>query len=151
MVAKRKKTAVKKRKSLASRAGRTKRAKPTQKPRGIALPKKARKVEIEFCGKCGAIMVPEKGKSAIYLKCRSCGKAEKRYVKFGKLTETVHMPDELPVLEKDETLLPTTDMVCEKCNHTKAYWWLQQTKEADEPPTQFFRCVKCQHTWREYR
>jgi len=25
-----------------------------------------------------------------------------------------------------------------------------QTRAADEPPTRFYRCTKCGHTWREY-
>ncbi|MBI2112883.1 transcription factor S, partial [Candidatus Woesearchaeota archaeon] len=26
----------------------------------------------------------------------------------------------------------------------------QQTRGADEPETRFFRCTKCNYTWREY-
>jgi DNA-directed RNA polymerase subunit M len=27
---------------------------------------------------------------------------------------------------------------------------LRQTRAADEPETKIYRCVKCQHSWREY-
>ena len=50
--------------------------------------------------------------------------------------------------EKDA--LPTIEIECEKCGHNQAVWWTLQTRRADEPTTQFFRCTKCEHTWRNY-
>jgi DNA-directed RNA polymerase subunit M len=55
------------------------------------------------------------------------------------------------LLEKDDVPLPIVDKACPQCEHSKAYFWLQQTRAADEPPTQFFRCTKCKHVWREYK
>ncbi len=107
---------------------------------------------IEFCPKCGSIMIPVKKGSSSFLKCRGCGK-ENRTVSVKKLRiveEQAHTKG-VAVLEKDPTLLPLTDRECNKCGHSRAYWWLQQTRSADEPPTQFFRCEKCKHTWREYK
>ena len=46
--------------------------------------------------------------------------------------------------------LPTTKIECPKCGHNEAMWWFLQTRSGDEPPTQFYRCVKCNHTWRSY-
>ncbi|MEM3032488.1 MAG: transcription factor S, partial [Nitrososphaerota archaeon] len=47
--------------------------------------------------------------------------------------------------------LPTThDVECPQCGNNEAKWWTVQTRSADEPMTQFFRCTKCGHTWREY-
>jgi transcription factor S len=46
--------------------------------------------------------------------------------------------------------LPTTKIECPKCGHNEAFWWFLQTRSGDEPPTQFYRCVKCNHTWRSY-
>ena len=46
--------------------------------------------------------------------------------------------------------LPTIEIECEKCGHDQAVWWTLQTRSADEPTTQFFRCTKCEHTWRNY-
>ena len=45
---------------------------------------------------------------------------------------------------------PTTNVICPKCGHGKAEWWLQQTRSADEAETRFFKCLKCRYTWREY-
>jgi DNA-directed RNA polymerase subunit M len=46
--------------------------------------------------------------------------------------------------------LPTTSIECPKCGHDTAVWWMLQTRGGDEPTTQFYRCVKCSHTWRHY-
>lgn len=47
--------------------------------------------------------------------------------------------------------LPTTTILCPECNEVKeAYWWMQQTRGADEPPTRFYECKKCKYRWREY-
>ena len=46
--------------------------------------------------------------------------------------------------------MPTVPMECPKCGHGTAYWWLLQTRSGDEATTQFFRCEKCNHTWRQY-
>ena len=40
--------------------------------------------------------------------------------------------------------------ICEKCGNKAAYYWTQQTRGADEPETRFFKCTKCEYTWREY-
>ncbi|GAI81579.1 unnamed protein product, partial [marine sediment metagenome] len=33
----------------------------------------------------------------------------------------------------------------------KAYFWSVQTRSGDEAETKFFKCTKCEFTWREYR
>jgi len=59
---------------------------------------------------------------------------------------------EFNVLEKsdDQETLPTIKIYCEKCGHDQAVWWMLQTRSADEPTTQFYRCIKCNFTWRNY-
>ena len=112
---------------------------------------KTAKIRIEFCKKCGSIMLPEKKMKNVYLKCRKCGYEVKKVIKDLRITEEKKGKKGIIVIEKDAALLPITDRACEKCSHGKAYYWLQQTRSADEPPTQFFRCVKCKHVWREYK
>jgi DNA-directed RNA polymerase subunit M len=46
--------------------------------------------------------------------------------------------------------LPTTRVTCPKCGHGEAFHWMVQTRGGDEAMTQFFRCTKCERTWREY-
>ena len=112
---------------------------------------KAKPSQIEFCGKCGSIMVPIKKGKSCYIKCRNCGREVRKEMKNLKIIEEKTPVKGVIVIEKDTTPLPLTDKECPKCENKRAYWWLQQTRSADEPPTQFFKCAKCKYTWREYR
>ena len=61
-------------------------------------------------------------------------------------------PEKVVVIGKAQQkirTLPKTRAECPKCRHHEAFYWLVQTRSADESSTQFFRCVKCSHTWRE--
>jgi DNA-directed RNA polymerase subunit M len=49
-----------------------------------------------------------------------------------------------------EEEFPKTKIICPKCGYEEAYWYMQQTRGADEPPTVFYTCVKCKHSWRSY-
>lgn len=113
--------------------------------------KKEPKASIEFCKKCGAILVPKKKGKSVSLTCRRCGYEVKKPVKALKIVEEKKTQKGIIILEKDYTLLPMTERECEKCGNKQAWYWLQQTRSADEPPTQFFRCTKCRHVWREYK
>src|SRR5207244_3183994 len=59
-------------------------------------------------------------------------------------------PSETLVLDEITETLPKTRVECPKCGHYEAFWVMRQTRAADEPTTRIYRCVKCQHTWREY-
>jgi DNA-directed RNA polymerase subunit M len=52
--------------------------------------------------------------------------------------------------ENNTEVLPSINIECPKCNNNLAVWWMLQTRSADEATTQFFRCTKCNHTWRNY-
>jgi len=106
---------------------------------------------MDFCKRCKSIMVPvKKGKGNI-LKCRKCGYEQKKSVTALKIEDKLTKKTGIVMVEKDDVLLPVTDKFCPECDNPKAYYWLQQTRSADEPPTQFFRCTKCKHVWREYK
>lgn len=52
--------------------------------------------------------------------------------------------------EKGPDTLPTISIDCPRCGNNIAFWWMLQTRSADEATTQFYRCTKCDHTWRNY-
>lgn len=104
-----------------------------------------------FCPKCGNLMVGDKKKKG-YLFCRKCEHRVKSREKV-EITEAIHeKKKDIVVMGKDEGVaeLPTTTIMCPKCENMEAYWWMQQTRAADEPPTIFYRCKKCSFSWRSY-
>lgn len=69
-----------------------------------------------------------------------------------KAVEKIEKAREVPVVdEKKSTTYPIVKMECKKCAHGKCYFWTLQTRSSDESETKFYKCVKCDHTWREYR
>lgn len=110
---------------------------------------------MEFCPECGSLMNPKKEGGRVILACSNCGHEEEEEISESesesyKMVEEAEGKEETPVIEKDEESLPKTSKKCPKCEHGEAYWWMQQTRSADEPSTRFYRCVKCGNTWREY-
>ncbi len=111
-------------------------------------------MDVEFCP-CGAMMIPV---SDSLLRCRACGREIKKHLDMklqthidAKGVKQSSRKEDIVIIENNEPDLPKTDKVCPKCKNEEAYYWLIQTRSIDEPPTQFFRCVKCKHVWREYK
>ncbi len=106
---------------------------------------------MDFCKKCGTILVAKKEKEKTILVCRKCGKKTKDYKPLEIAEKVKKQPlDEIVIIEKKQESLPKTRVTCPKCSHDEAVWWLQQTRSIDEAPTLFLRCTKCSHSWREY-
>lgn len=116
---------------------------------------------MEFCPKCGSRLEFKKAKkdekASLTLVCPKCGfkKQElpnKVETKIGKVIQ--HNPQQfVAVIGKEEQklrTLPTVRIECPKCENKTAYVWQVQTRSADESSTQFLRCTKCNHTFREY-
>ena len=109
---------------------------------------------VKFCPKCGSILIPKKIGKDKYLVCPKCGYKEKlRSSKEVTLKEKIEEDKKrVVVFGKGEELseLPVTKITCPKCGNDEAYWWMQQTRSADEPPTVFYKCKKCGYVWRSY-
>ncbi len=109
---------------------------------------------LEFCDKCGSLMVPVKNeKGELILKCRQCGfekpvKSRDDYVISQEVKKDPK--DEIIVVEDDSIPMPKVKVTCPKCGNNEAYYWQLQTRSADEAMTEFYKCTKCGHTWRNY-
>ncbi len=104
---------------------------------------------VEFCEKCGAILIGKKGEE---IKCPACGHITKSKSDI-KLSEKIEVKEEKEIIPSNigEDINPIADVECPKCGNKKAYYWTKQTRAGDEPETQFFKCTKCSHQWRDYR
>jgi len=100
---------------------------------------------MEFCPKCGAILV-QKTKNA---GCPRCGYSAKGKLKI-KSSENINEKKEIPVIKKEEQIRPIVTFDCQKCPNNKAYFWSIQTRAADESETKFFQCTKCGNTIKDY-
>jgi len=104
------------------------------------------KNKMEFCPKCGAILEKKLKRYG----CPKCNYTSKNKVKV-EATEKMKEKGKIDVVkEKDTDVMPTTTATCSKCGNEEAYFWSAQTRAADEAETQFFKCTKCEHTWRIY-
>jgi DNA-directed RNA polymerase subunit M len=90
--------------------------------------------------------------SAGQLKCRKCGYIRKISEEDQMKKKTVRSERQIVIVEDEEEIqtLPTIAIKCPKCENNLAFWWLRQLRAADESEVRFFRCCKCNHTWRQY-
>ena len=80
------------------------------------------------------------------MKCSSCAYIGEEEI----LTERKKSDfKKVEVMEKGSSeVLPKVKEICAKCGNEEAYTWIFQTREGDEPETIFFKCTKCEYTWR---
>lgn len=103
---------------------------------------------MKFCPSCEVKLK----KSDSGLQCPKCDYVEGQENKQTKTLVEEEHPSEFNVVAENEgeETLPTIKIECEKCGNDEAVWWMLQTRSADEPTTQFYRCTKCRNTWRNY-
>ena len=115
---------------------------------------------MEFCPKCGSRLTQKKSKTGtkikISLECLKCSytKKELKNTSPTKMLNNNENPQKsITVITKEDqklNTLPTLKVKCPKCENKKVYVWQVQTRSGDEAATQFMRCTKCDHTFREY-
>ena len=104
---------------------------------------------MDFCPKCEIRLKKNNNGSALV--CPKCDYVKENIVKDDQEKLEESNSDFTVVGEKDKTsLVSTIKLDCKKCGNGEAVWWMLQTRSADEPTTQFYRCTKCSFTWREY-
>ena len=109
---------------------------------------------MNFCPKCDSKLIIDKevtdNKPKLKLVCYVCDNSlSKGSVKIKeKISEGKPSIKILDKTSKQLQSLPTTSASCHKCDGNTAYFWEQQTADLEQASTQFFRCTKCNHTWR---
>lgn len=102
---------------------------------------------MKFCPKCGALLIRKDDK----LVCPRCNYSSKEKEVSLKVKEALEKTTKVELIkDKDVDILPTVAAECKECGNKEAYFWTSQTRGSDETETRFFRCKKCNHTWREY-
>ena len=102
---------------------------------------------MEFCPKCGAVLIKKVKNDG----CPRCNYSAKSSVKL-KTSEKLGEKKKIPILSnKDSEINPIIEHTCKECGNKKSDFWTMQTRSSDEAETKFFKCTKCEHTWREYR
>ena len=102
---------------------------------------------MEFCPKCGAILV-QKVKNIGCPRCNYTGKGKEKI----RTSEKIGEKKQVAVIKDTGTEIhPVVIEKCKECGNDKAYFWTVQTRASDESETKFFKCTKCGHTKRDYR
>ncbi len=103
---------------------------------------------MEFCPKCGALLVQKRKNFG----CPRCGYSFRKGTKM-IISEKINNKKEAVGVfsSKESQIFPVVEEKCKKCKNNKAYFWTVQTRSGDEAETKFFKCTKCGFTWREYR
>jgi DNA-directed RNA polymerase subunit M len=112
---------------------------------------------MEFCPKCGCRLEPRRADGQVVLACTKCDYSKlattgRSQAKVVKVIQQTTQPFMTVVSEQEGKIntMSTIKMKCEKCSNTEVYVWQVQTRGGDEASTQFMRCTKCGHTFREY-
>lgn len=99
-------------------------------------------------------MVPRKINGRSVFKCIKCGYEEEATASEVITTKIKHKETEkILVLENAEMPQGSQKIkgvICPNCKNDEAYFWILQTRSADEPATRFYKCTKCGKVWREY-
>ncbi|HEU0144745.1 MAG TPA: hypothetical protein VFQ47_08150, partial [Nitrososphaera sp.] len=74
--------------------------------------------------------------------CPKCGFKAKRIEEEDRKEVNTHATQDisLKVMDDEDSVeaLPTTSIDCPQCKNGTAFWWMLQTRSADEATTQFY-------------
>ncbi len=102
---------------------------------------------MEFCPKCGSIILIKEKKAA----CAKCGYKPKGHIKI-KSSEKIERTEGVAVIDENKlNTYPVVEIKCPKCKNKEAFFWTMQTRSSDEAETKFYKCTECEHTWRVYK
>ncbi len=99
---------------------------------------------MDFCPKCGAILVPKRKNYG----CPRCNYTAKDKIKV-ETKEVMGQQEFVGVVnEKEGEVSPIVDFKCPKCKNEKAYFWSRQMRSSDEAESKFYKCLKCKKVTR---
>lgn len=101
---------------------------------------------MKICPECGLIMLPKKQDDKFIFVCGN------GHISVGesKIKEVIKHKENKIEIATEGNINPIVKERCTKCGNDEAYNWEIQTRRSDEPATEFFKCTKCKHIWREY-
>jgi DNA-directed RNA polymerase subunit M len=111
---------------------------------------------LEFCPDCGTRMIRSKEVLArtitlIFL-CPKCGN-KKEYTPSNSFIPKIvnHPKKNMVIIGKKEQRLRTEPIIrinCPSCGNKTSFTWMVHGR-SEQSSTQFFRCTKCNHTFRD--
>ncbi len=101
---------------------------------------------MEFCPKCGAVLILKTKNYG----CPRCNYSSKEKIKLSTSEKNEETNKGISVSKEPKSVYPIVNEKCKKCANEKAYFWTVQTRASDEAETKFFKCTKCETTWRDY-
>ncbi len=104
-----------------------------------------------FCPKCGGVLVPKNEKNEKKMVCTRCGSEYKLREDLNLIEKVSKGTGVIDVSELPKEIAQKTRIKCPECGNEEAYFWVEQTRAADEPPTKIYKCTKCGYMWREYQ
>ena len=113
-------------------------------------------IHMEFCPECEALLYPKKKTSkTTILFCKACGYEMKsvndKINDDYKITKKAKKGEALVFIDDSEEIihLPQVNEYCEVCGNNKAYYKEEIMDSEGGDIVTFYRCTKCNHTWRE--
>ncbi|XP_063928479.1 DNA-directed RNA polymerase III subunit RPC10-like [Zophobas morio] len=107
---------------------------------------------VAFCPFCGNLLFAQESCGKISFSCRICPVSFPVKRKISNRTYyQVKSVDDVLGGEDAWKHCDVTAETCPKCSYPRAYFLQVQTRSADEPMTNFYRCCnpECAHNWRE--
>ncbi|KAL9939507.1 hypothetical protein V8E36_001324 [Tilletia maclaganii] len=107
-----------------------------------------------FCKSCGNMLTVSRESGSNKWVCPSCP-YEYAIMPQAQITQKVKLTrkqvDDVMGGEDQWKNVDKTRAHCPKCDNEEAYFMMIQTRSADEPMTQFYKCTRqiCSHQWRE--
>ena len=105
---------------------------------------------VDFCDKCGAIIMGAKGTQVA---CSACGHSNKAKSEV-KLSQKIEKKEEKEIIDVSSDEMEVNPIAkgieCPKCENDEARYSSRQMRSGDEPETQFYTCTKCKHHWRKH-